>query len=124
MTAYADILRQVEVWPPSPDSDELGRLGPSDYGTAAAGEIAFRMLESGARLLLPSDISFDRDGAVRIVWEQGDKTLELVCPYEQSQRPYLFYSNDDQHGIAHDLSKTRLNRLLSWLNGKLTEFPR
>jgi hypothetical protein len=86
--------------------------------------VAFRMAGSSAEMPLPEDISADRDGAVRILWERDDRTLELVCPFEAGERAYMYYSDASQYRIAHDLSSQRLARLLCWLKAKSNEFPK
>jgi hypothetical protein len=87
-------------------------------------DVSFRMVLSGARLPTPADVSIDRDGAIRILWEVDDRTLELVCPYAPGQGPYIFYAEGEQHRIAYDLSVGQLNRLLSWLNGASNYLPK
>ncbi len=124
MAGYGELLREIERMVPSAATDELGRTGPSDSAKQSTVEIAYRMLRSGADLPIPQDVSFDRDGAIRVLWERENRTLELVGPYEPSQRPYIFYSDDVDHRIAYDLSISRLNRLLSWLNQAIPSFPK
>ena len=124
LSAYVEILRDLESFPPSEESDELGRLAPSQYGLETARSILFRMLELGAKIPKPKEISVDRDGAVRVLWETEDRAMELVCPYAQNQRPYVFFSDDLEHRIGYELSKILLHRLLSWLNGAATDFPK
>jgi hypothetical protein len=122
MAGYAELRSELEQMTPSTEVDELGRIGPSDYGIKSAIDVSFRMVLSGARLPTPADVSIDRDGAIRILWEVDDRTLELVCPYAPGQGPYIFYAEGEQHRIAYDLSVGQLNRLLSWLNGAQITF--
>lgn len=122
---YSATLRQLGTLAKAvPETDELGRARPSERAIHVASDVAFRMLRSAAGMQPPSDVSIDRDGDIRIVWENGDRTLELVCPYEPSQRPYIFYSDDNEYAIAYDLSVYRLGRLLAWLGDAIPVFPR
>jgi len=122
---YSETLRELAALAKAaPESDELGRARPSERAIQVASELAFRMLRSAAGMQPPSDVSIDRDGDIRIVWENGDRTLELVCPYEPSQRAYIFYSDDNEYTIAYDLSVYRLGRLLAWLGDAIPVFPR
>lgn len=124
MTGYGELLREIERMVPSDVTDDVGRIGSSDSAKRSAVDIAYRMLRSGADLTTPDDVSVDRDGAIRILWEKENRALELVCPYEPSRRPYIFYSDDVDRRIAYDLSISRLNRLLSWLNQTIAPFPK
>jgi hypothetical protein len=121
---YSETLRQISRLGKTREADEFGRVRPSERAIVVASEVAFRMLRSAAGMQPPSDVSTDRDGDIRVVWESGDRTLELVCPYEPSQRPYIFYSDSNEYAIAYDLSVYRLGRLLAWLNGAIHAFPR
>lgn len=125
LAAYSEIMRELESLRSIPESDDLGRIRPSEHAIGAASKLAFRMAGSSAEMPLPEDISTDRDGAVRVLWEYDDRTLELVCPFEASERAYIYYSDANQYRIAYDLSSPqRLARLLCWLKATSSEFPK
>src|SRR5579864_6589546 len=100
--AYGEIQRQLDPLRNMPEEDELGRIRPSDAAVSTAREITLRMLKSAVALPVPGDVSTDRDGGVRILWENVDRVLELICPFEQSQRPYMYYSDGHDYAIAYD----------------------
>ena len=122
--SYSRVLQQVKALCAAPEEDELGRIRPSDTAVQAARDVAFRMLRLPSGLPEPIDVSTDRDGAIRILWENGTRSLELICPFEPGQKPYLYYSENGQYSIEYDLSDYRLVRLLAWLAGSIDCFPR
>src|SRR5208283_4729737 len=120
---YSETLRQLHSLASTPEQDDLGRIRPSETAIAFASSVAFKMLASSTGLEPPADVSTDRDGDVRVVWETGGRTLELVCPYEPSHRAYIYYSDGTQYAVAYDLSVDRIGRLLRWLAGAAFRFP-
>lgn len=123
MAGYDLVLHYLAEMTRSDESDEIGRLGTSEAAIESAQKVAFQMLCTG-ELTIPEDISTDRDGAVRILWGRDNKIIELISPFELNQRPYVYFSDDKQHRVALELSRGRLARLLSWLNGPNTDFPK
>lgn len=121
---YSETLRQIEVLAGDQERDSLGQIRPSETGVAAARETLFRMLKSAVEIPVPVDVGTDRDGDIRVLWEDGSRALELVCPYEPDQRSYIYYSEGTEYAIAFDLSVYRLGRLLAWLAGSSQNFPR
>jgi len=121
---YSELLRQFATLTRTPEHDDLGRIRPSIAAIEMASEVAFRILRTGSGVSMPADVSVDRDGDLRILWEDGDRTLELVCPFEPARRSYIYYSEGDQYYVAYDLSVYRLGRLFGWLAGRSSRFPR
>ena len=124
LTVYSEIRRQIEALREMPEGDELGLLRPADHAVASATAVIFRMMASTAKLPMPTDISLDRDGGIRTLWENDSRSLELVCPSVRADRPYIYFSDDDDYRIAYDTTAPRLNRLMSWLTGSDSQFPK
>ena len=122
--AAMQILWELELLRKAPEEDDFGRIRPSEAAIEAASEAVRKMSKTPGGLPSPADVSTDRDGAIRILWENEDRALELVCPFDSSQRPYFYYAEGREYTLAHDLSVYRLGRLLAWLAGALGEFPR
>jgi len=120
---YSDLKWQLAALRNAPEDDDLGRIRPSDAAIEAASDVAFRMMKSAAGMPSPVEVSTDRDGAVRVLWENDNRALELVCPFEPGQRPYLYYSEGDRYSIAYDLSADRLGYLVAWMAGSIDAFP-
>ena len=121
---YSELLRRLAGFAEAPESDDLGRVRPSGAAIDTASRIAFRIFKAGIEVTVLADVSVDRDGDIRILWERGDRSLELVCPFELSRRPYIYYSEGCQYSLAYDLSAYRLGRLFAWLAGRTDQFPR
>jgi hypothetical protein len=121
---FSETLRRVLELVSLPEADDFGRLRPSVQATQTARKILVRMLQSGTTVPMPEEVATDRDGDLRITWENGGRSLELVCPYEGDRRPYIYYSDDRDHEIAYDMAAYRVGRLLSWLLGLIDTFPR
>jgi hypothetical protein len=120
---YRFVRDQINLFKLLPEADDLGRIRPSQYAIEAATQSVFKILEAFDGLPLPSDVSTDRDGAFRIVWENGPRSLELVCQFEEGQRPYIYFSDESEYRITHDFSSQRLARLFGWLKGRASVFP-
>jgi len=127
-SAYAGtrilIQQQIESLKTLPESDDLGRVRPSQHAIEVAKQVTFRMQQTQSGVSAPEDIFTDRDGAIRILWEMGERTLELVCPFETGEKPYIYFSDGREYRIAQDLSIRRLSRLLAWVNSKESAFPK
>lgn len=121
---YNEIREEVQSLLDSPPADEFGPVRPSPDAVMRSQEIILRMISSMADFPRPVDVSSDRDGSIRCLWENGARTLELVCSSEPNVRPYIYFSDQNRYRIAHDMSAPRLSRLVGWLNGSIPEFPR
>src|SRR5262245_20685154 len=69
------IQQQIDSLKTLPEGDELGRVRPSQHAIGIAKEVTFRMLQTQSGVSAPEDVFTDRDGAIRILWETGDRTL-------------------------------------------------
>ncbi len=121
---YSELRRQLDALMTAPEFDEFGVLRPYRAAIDTASEVAFRIVRAGIEPPAPADVSVDRDGDVRILWEYRDRTLELVCPSEPGRRAYIYYSDAEQYYVAYDLSIYRIGRLFGWLSGRSRDFPR
>jgi hypothetical protein len=107
-----------------PESDELGRVRPSLNAVSRAKAALFAAFDSGGPLSSQADVCTDADGAIHILWEDGSRSLELVCPFDETDRAYVYFADERDHRLAFDLGKTRLRRLFSWLRGWKDGFPK
>jgi hypothetical protein len=124
LTSYSEVQRQLAGLRIAPEADEFGRIRPSDSAIAAATRVTFSIVQVGLEMPMVEDVSTDSDGAIRILWTIGGRKLELVCPFQPSQRPYWYYSDAQDFRIEYEQSRDVLRRLVAWLNGKTTAFPR
>lgn len=56
-------------------------------------------MEGGVGFPEALDVGTDHDGAIRVVWENGPRFLELVAPCEDDAAAYFYYSEGDQFGL-------------------------
>src|SRR5205809_228620 len=91
------IQQQIDSLKTLPEGDDLGRVRPSQHAIESAKQVTFCMLQTQSGVSTPEDIFTDRDGAIRILWESGDRTLELVCPFGASEMPYIYFSNGREY---------------------------
>jgi|SRR5665213_995175 len=124
LTSYSEVQRQLAALSIAPEADEFGRVRPSDSAIAAARRVTFSIVQAGLEMPMVDDVSTDSDGAIRILWAIGGRKLELVCPFQPSQRPYWYYSDAQDFRIEYEQSRDVVRRLVIWLNGKTTAFPR
>jgi hypothetical protein len=122
--AFSQIQRELDSLRKTPKEDELGKIRPSESALTGAAGVTLRMLQTASAVPMPTDISTDLDGDIRILWSKDGRSLELVCPFEPDRRPYIYYSTAHEYAIAHDLKPYRLSRLLGWLDGAIQAFPR
>lgn len=93
--------------------DEHGRVRPSYYAL----KHCLRLLLALARteqLPRPTEIGTDGNGAIRISWMAGDREVELVCPSEEEERPYVYYSSTADYGTKDEVSSEQLLEQIHW----------
>jgi hypothetical protein len=100
-----------------PESDEFGPMRPSATSVARVKEVLFPLVQRGVGFPETLDVGADHDGAVRVVWENGPRFLELVAPYEDDAAAYFYYSEGDQFGLQRDLTADTVRRRFNWLSG-------
>jgi hypothetical protein len=100
-----------------PEADELGFVRPSRTSIDSAISTLFPLVQAGFLIPTALDIGTDHDGAIRIVWENGPRSLELVVPYESDESAYFYYSEGDRYGLQPDLSMDATRRQLKWVRG-------
>jgi hypothetical protein len=69
------IQQQIDSLKTLAEGDDLGRVRPSQHAIGVAKDVTFRMLQTQSGVSAPEDIFTDRDGAIRILWEAGERTL-------------------------------------------------
>jgi hypothetical protein len=124
LASYSEVRRQLELLSTAPETDEFGRVRPSNSAIAAATRVTFSVVQAGLDMPMVEDVSTDGDGAIRILWAMAGRKLELVCPFQPSQRFYWYYSDQESYRIEYEQSFELLRRLVSWLNGRALHFPR
>jgi len=100
-----------------PETDELGLVRPARTSIESAQLTLFPLVQAGFVIPTPLDIGTDHDGAIRIVWENGPRSLELVVPYESDASAYFYHSEGDRYDLQRDLSMDATRKLLNWVRG-------
>ena len=93
-------------------------------GYAGEGRSLCSLLIRGATLPSQAEVCTDADGAIHITWEIAARSLELVCPFDETDRTYIYFSDEANDRLAFDFSKSRLRALFSWLNGWTSDYPK
>jgi hypothetical protein len=124
LASYSEVCRHLEAFRTAPETDEFGRVRPSNSAIAAATRVTFSVVQAGLDMPMVEDVSTDSDGAIRILWAMGGRKLELICPFQPSQRHYWYYSDPENYRIEYEQSPELLRRLVSWLNGLTLQFPK
>ncbi len=124
LASYSEVRRQLDALRNAPEADEFGRVRPSDSAISTATRVTFSMVQAGHDMPMVEDVATDSDGAIRILWTKDNRALELVCPFQPSQRPYWYYSDSRDYRIEYEQSPEVLQRLVAWLNGETSIFPR
>ena len=101
----------------APENDEFGPLRPSRSSFSTAISILFPFVQRGFEIPEALDVGTDHDGAIRLLWENGPRTLELVIPYERDAAAYFYHSDGDHYNLQQDLTVTALRRRFNWLQG-------
>jgi hypothetical protein len=100
-----------------PEADEFGLVRPSSSSVARVKEVLFPLVQRGISFPEALDVGTDHDGAIRVVWEDGPRFLELVAPYEDHAEAYFYYSEGAQFGLQRDLKTDTVRRIFDWLRG-------
>lgn len=98
-------------------ADEFGPMRPSRSNIARALSVFFPFAQRGSEFPEPLDLGVDHDGAIRLVWENETRFLELIVPGENNEAPYLYHSEGDRYGLERDLSIEALRGRFRWLFG-------
>jgi hypothetical protein len=122
-TAFEVLRRRTDELLRLPEADDLGRVRPSPSAATRAKAVLFAAFDSGAPLSSEAEVCTDADGAIHILWEIDSRSFELICPFEETDRTYIYFTDDHSHRFAFDLSKIRLRRLFFWLSGWVADFP-
>jgi hypothetical protein len=99
----------------APVSDEFGPVRPTDASIERATNTLYPFVKLGFGFPEAVDVGTDHDGAVRIVWENGPRFLELVVPYEHNAPAYFYYSSGNQYNLQHDLALDAVRERFNWL---------
>jgi hypothetical protein len=107
------VLRQLLS---CPEFDEFGPVRPARGSVDRASHTLFSLVQRGFSLPDAVDIGTDHDGAIRIVWENGPRFLELIVPYELDAAAYFYYSQGDEYNLERGLTPEALRQRFSWLS--------
>lgn len=99
----------------APASDEFGPVRPTIASIELAKKTLFPFVQHGLSFPEAVDVGTDHDGAVRIVWEDGPRFLELVVPYEHNAAAYFYYSSGNEYNLQHDLAVDAVRERFNWL---------
>jgi len=112
----ADVLSDINALAFQIEQDEHGLVRPSYHALKHCVQLILILARKG-ELVKPSDISTDGNGAIRVSWASEDREAELVCPSEETQTPYMYYSSSDSYGTETDLRPEALLRRIHWSMG-------
>lgn len=95
--------------------DDHGLIRPSYYSIKHAMRFLLRLARKSA-LLRPNNITTDNNGDIHISWGKGDRELDLICPYEESEQPYLYYSSGGpkEFGVDANTDIAHMARRIRW----------
>jgi hypothetical protein len=116
LNSYSRIETQLRRLLSQPEHDDFGRIRPSREAVRITKKTLFQLAIEGSSIPMPEDVDTDREGAIRIAWTHGERSLELVVPYELTEQPYLYHSQGQKYGIDEDFSSDALSRWLAWLD--------
>lgn len=111
------ILTEINDFAFDVEQDEFGAVRPSYHAQKHCIRMVLALAKHG-RLLRPSDISTDHNGAIRISWTSEGREAELICPSEEEQQPYLYFSTSDNFGTETDLTTAKIARRIRWALGQ------
>ena len=97
------------------ESDQFGPVRPSPSSVTTVKQVLLPLVQGGVGFPEVLDVGTDHDGAIRVVWENGPRFLELVAPCEDDAAAYFYYSEGDQFGLQKDLTADRVRRRFNWL---------
>ena len=106
LSAVNDLAFQIE-------EDEYGLVRPSYHAHRHCMRILLAMAQS-SEFIKPSDIGTDRNGAIRIAWTHEGREAELVCPSEEAELPYVYYSSEDSYGTDTGITPAGLISRIRW----------
>ena len=95
------------------ENDELGRIRPSYYSYRSAIKLV-TALASCSNAPEADEVVTDVNGDIRIVWLGRKRRTELVCPYEEIEPPYLYYSDQEGFDILEDPPISALGDKVMW----------
>jgi hypothetical protein len=99
----------------APESDEFGLKRPTRASIKLAKKTLFPLVQRGFGFPEAVDVGTDHDGAIRIVWENGPRFLELIVPREGDADAYFYYSDEDHYAFERDLKLAALRERFKWL---------
>ena len=117
LSRFSKLDNELRSLQREPESDEFGLVRPSSASVARVKEALFPLVQRGVEFPETRDVGTDHDGAIRVVWENGPRFLELVAPCEDDAAAYFYYSEGDQFGLQKDLTADMVRRRFNWLYG-------
>jgi len=115
LTQYSEIERKLESLLSAPENDDFGPVRPSLTAVQTARELLLDIAARGYAIRSPEDVDTDHDGQIRIGWRTGTRFLELVVPYEPTENPYIYHSEDVAFNIEPVDSSEALKNWLNWV---------
>ncbi len=118
LKAYSGLASRFKELSKLAEADEFGPMRPSNSNIARSLALFFPFAQRGSEFPEPLDLGVDHDGAIRLVWENGTRFLELIVPRENHEAPYLYHSDADRYGLERNLSNKTLRDRFAWLSGR------
>lgn len=112
---FSTLEHQLRLLMNSVESDEFGPVRPTPESVGVARKALFQLVQAGFGLPPAVETGTDHDGALRLVWENGPRFLELVVPREDHAAAYFYYSQGDEYNLQRDLSLDGLRQRFNWL---------
>ncbi len=111
--SLASTLAEVALLAERDETDRFGRIRPSYYGFRSAIKL-LAATTSDSTIPAAAEVTTDVNGDIRIVWLGPNRRAELVCPYEEIEQPYVYYSGQDEFEIEENPTASTLQNRVKW----------
>lgn len=111
----AELLSKVNELAFHPEADSLGQRRPTYHAIKHCYSILLHATTKSKILCTPADIYSDRNGDIRVSWKRGDREIELICPSDETERPYIYFSDPGDFGTEENATVESLLGRIQWL---------
>ena len=116
VSELGDVLSTVNDLAFQVEEDEFGLVRPSYHAHRQCLRVLLALAQK-SEFIKPSEIGTDRNGDIRISWAGEGREIELVCPSEEAESPYIYFSSAETYGTETDISADGLLSKIRWARG-------